>query len=403
MKWQLLKQSSVQTILVLALYLFLADVLPVEFGRLFYTTALFIKDLLMWIMPLTVGFFLAFTVLSFKQKAPLFLVVLLIFEACSNFISVWYAFGWGQIATSYIPDFHAAAITGDFQPFWTIPLKKPSWWSADKGCIFGVIIGACGALKPSFVFTRFICAGKKLAETVMAKLFARLIPLFVLGFAAQMYQTKLLQQVLTEHCVLTAWLVAILALYIVLLFAVGSLPHLQKLFPSIQNLMPAGLIALTSASSLSTMPWTIQGSAKNLDDPELAQAVIPATTNIQQIGDCITNAFICFMTYVHFYGVTPDISMWLTFSVIFTIARFSTAAVIGGAIFVMLPIYETYLNFTPEMIAIILALNVILDPLVTATNVVSNGALCRIFERVWKKLQPSKSAPEAIRPLSKLG
>ena len=49
----------------------------------------------------------------------------------------------------------------------------------------------------------------------------------------------------------------------------------------------------------------------------------------------------------------------------------------------MLPIYENYLNFNPEMIAIILALNVVLDPLITSCNVMANGALCRVFEKVW--------------------
>ena len=74
---------------------------------------------------------------------------------------------------------------------------------------------------------------------------------------------------------------------------------------------------------------------------------------------------------------------WLNFSFVFVLARFATAAVLGGAIFIMLPIYETYLSFTPEMIGIILAFNTILDPLITSSNVMANGALCRIFERVW--------------------
>ena len=71
-------------------------------------------------------------------------------------------------------------------------------------------------------------------------------------------------------------------------------------------------------------------------------------------------------------------------------ARFATAAVMGGAIFIMLP-YETYLNFTPEMIAIILAFNLVLDPIVTSSNVLANGALCRIFEMVLGKAQLSFS------------
>jgi Na+/H+-dicarboxylate symporter len=69
------------------------------------------------------------------------------------------------------------------------------------------------------------------------------------------------------------------------------------------------------------------------------------------------------------------------------LARFLTAAVIGGSIFIMLPIYETYLGFNNEMIAIILALNVVLDPIVTSSNVLANGALCRVFERFWNWLQ----------------
>jgi Na+/H+-dicarboxylate symporter len=134
------------------------------------------------------------------------------------------------------------------------------------------------------------------------------------------------------------------------------------------------------------MPWTIEGASKNLSNPPFARAIIPATTNIQQIGDCITNAFLCFLIYGQFYGHAPEPMMWATFSLFFVLARFYTAAVLGGAIFIMLPIYESCLSFTPEMIAIILAFNVILDPIVTASNVLANGALCRVFERVWMRI-----------------
>jgi Na+/H+-dicarboxylate symporter len=74
--------------------------------------------------------------------------------------------------------------------------------------------------------------------------------------------------------------------------------------------------------------------------------------------------------------------MWVQFSLVFVLARFATAAVIGGAIFMMLPIYEKYLCFNAEMIAILLAFNVILDPIITCSNVLANGALCQMFEKV---------------------
>ncbi len=142
---------------------------------------------------------------------------------------------------------------------------------------------------------------------------------------------------------------------------------------------------MTSGCSLSTMPWTIEGTAKNLQNKNLAKVIIPATTNIQQVGDCVVNAFLCFLIYQNFFGHNPDLLTWIQFSCVFVLARFVTAAILGGSIFIMLPIYENYLNFNTEMIAIILALNVVLDPIVTSCNVIANGALCRVFEVVWSK------------------
>jgi len=223
-------------------------------------------------------------------------------------------------------------------------------------------------------------------EIILTRFFARLIPLFVLGFAANLYETDLLPQIVHQYGPLLGWLILVLFAYILLLFAIGAGFQPTLMIIHIKNLLPAGTIAFTSGCSLSTMPWTISGTAKNLENPEFAEAIIPATTNIQQIGDCIANTFLCFLLYTQFFGIYPGPIIWMTFSIAFVLARFATAAVIGGAIFVMLPIYEMYLNFTPEMIAVILAFNVMLDPLITSTNVMANGALCGIFEKVWRRV-----------------
>ena len=57
------------------------------------------------------------------------------------------------------------------------------------------------------------------------------------------------------------------------------------------------------------------------------------------------------------------------------------------SIFIILPIYTAYLGFTSEQIAVILAFNVILDPIVTASNVMANAALCNILQNVWGKVE----------------
>lgn len=382
--WIALKQRSVQTILAITLYVLFAPMLSLTTHRGFYTTSLLIKDLLMWVMPLTVGFFIAHTVNSFERRAPLFVLVIVIFETLSNYSSVWYAYGTATLAADFLPAIKATTMDTDFKALWRLPFERPKWWAADKGAFVGLILGCIAAFSHREPLKKFLARGKSIVEWLLTRCFARLIPIFVLGFMAHMIQTKLLEHVMTHYALLTLWLTVFLLVYLTFLYGLGAG---ARILSNIKNMLPAGGIALTSGCSMSTMPWTIDGAAKNLKNPMLAKAIIPATTNIQQIGDCFAQSFLCFLIYRHFYGQNPDMIMWLSFTTIFVLARFATAAVLGGAIFIMLPIYESYLNFTPEMIAIILALNVVLDPLITSSNVMANGALCRVFEKVWAGVQ----------------
>ncbi len=286
-------------------------------------------------------------------------------------------------------------IAESLEPLWRIPFSRPLWWSASKGTLLGIGLGLLAA----FSFPRlknFLKKGKTLAENFLTRTFSKLIPLFILGFVARMYQQQFFGQMFAQYADIFIWLPLFVILYISWLFLLGSGFSRSTCLQNMQNLLPAAGMAFSSGCSLSTMPWTIEGTAKNLRNPELAKVVIPATTNIQQTGDCIAQAFLCFILYLHFHGTVPSMSVWLAFSVVFVLARFATAAVLGGAIFIMLPIYESYLSFTPEMIAIVLALNALLDPLITCSNVVANGALCRIFERVWGYMVPTPTTQKDL-------
>jgi Na+/H+-dicarboxylate symporter len=391
----LLKHRSFQVLCAVLLYFSIAGFLPDIADQGLYASSLFIKDLLMWLLPVSVCLFIASAVVSFEKKAPLFILALFAFEAISNSASVWYAFGCGHLVAGHIPTIETHAISDSFSPLWRLTfLKTPSWWSADKGTFAGIALGVIATFRYP-ALKHLLATSKRSAEWVLTRFFARLIPLFVLGFVARMYKTKVLSQMFAHYADLILWLVLFLVVYIVFLFFVGSGKSLSALARSIRNLLPATGIAFSSGCSLSTMPWTIEGTSRNLQNPELAKSVIPATTNIQQIGDCIINSWLCFLIYFCFKGHAPSLATWIPFTLVFVLARYATAAVLGGAIFIMIPIYENYLSFTPEMIALILAFNVILDPLVTCSNVMANGALCRIFEQAWlaitRKKVPSPS------------
>lgn len=388
---------ALQVAFCLTLYLLLADHLPVATHQGLYTVSVLIKDLLIWLLPLTVGIFIGSAISKFEQKAPLFILTLFLFEAVSNFSSVWYAYAGASFVRDSLPPLAVTEISS-FEPFWRIPFLKPSWWSPEKGTLLGVCVGIATLFSPLRFLKTPLEKGKKVAEKLLTRVFAPLIPLFVVGFVARMHQTHLLTTLFQESSLLVGALTLLLLTYLALLFLIGNRGSIKKTLQAVQNLAPAAGIAFTSGCSLSTMPWTIAGAEKNLKNPHLAKIIIPATTNIQQIGDCIGNAFLCFLIYTHFFGHPPDLTTWVQFSALFTLARFATAAVLGGAIFIMLPIYESYLSFTPEMIALILAFNILLDPLITSCNVIANGALCPIFETLWNWISKPKTTPSNAPP-----
>jgi Na+/H+-dicarboxylate symporter len=383
----LLKQRSVQIVIIVSLYFLAAPYASEQVNSGLYAISLGIKDLLMWMLPLTVGVFIATTLIDFKRYALLFITALVLFEATSNFLSVWYAYSWGQAIIDWLPAAQPIADPIDLSPLFRIPLIRPDFWSAQNGMIAGVVLGCAAGFFRMPRLERIIETLKTGVQWVLINVFSRLLPLFILGFLARSYHTKMLSHASKQYALLLLAIVAIVFLYVGMLFLVGAGGSIKKAIVHAKNLGPAWLMALTSGCSLSTMPWTIAGTAKNLRDPKLAQGIIPATTNVQQIGDCIVMSFLCFMLYAQFFGETIDIATWLEFSIVFVLSRFAVAAILGGSIFVMIPIYETYLHFTPEMIAILLVFNVIVDPIVTSGNVAANGALCRIFETVWIRLK----------------
>ena len=378
-------QRSAQILLVLLAYFSFVDQIPLVWQRGFFTISTLIKDCLMWMIPLAVCFFIAATVRSFERRAPVLILCLLAFEIASNLLSVSYGALCASLSQAFVTLSPVQTEGASLEALWRIGLKIPSFWAADKGAILGVILGLVAAFLPTPRLNAFLVKGAGLFTMILTKGFARLIPLFVLGFVTQMHHKGLVGQLITFAPLLVA-LVLFIVLYISTLFLISA-GAFDRWWGHARNLLPAGAIALTSGCSLSTMPWTISGAAKNMDDPDLAKAVIPATTNFQQIGDAIANAFFCFLIYTHFVGHMPSISVWVVFTIAFVVGRFAATAMLGGAIFVMLPIYQQYLGFNEEMIALILALNVLFDPIITSSNVMANGALCRVFERVWRGAQ----------------
>ncbi|MES2253028.1 MAG: cation:dicarboxylase symporter family transporter [Pseudomonadota bacterium] len=383
--------TPIQLLLIVLLVLFYAPYMPQVIVRGAYTLSLLIKDLLLFVLPVAVAAYIASTLISFRQNALLLVILLLGFEAFSNALSVMYAYGTINVFEHWIPVFNGGQQQlVSLVPYFTIGTIRPSFWSSTNGVLLGATIGIIGAFCKPGPLSQTIYKMRDLMGIIFSRVFMRLIPFYVLGFLLFMQHSGLLNQIVQSYATVMIMITVIIAAYLLMLTLVAAKFSKARFTSIVSNLWPAGIIAFTSMSSAATMPFTIAATEKNLKNPKFAGMLIPATTNIQQIGDCIANALLCLVILKNFGKPIPDLWTWLPFMASFTLARYTTAAVLGGAIFIMIPLYEYYLGFTPEMIALIIALNVVLDPIITSTNVLCNGVLAIIFERVWLFISRSK-------------
>ncbi|WP_331256039.1 cation:dicarboxylate symporter family transporter [Candidatus Bealeia paramacronuclearis] len=374
----------------MAFVILFGSLMPNAFAEGAYTLSLLIKEFLMWVLPFAVMIYITFTLSQFQKQAFALVFILLIFEALSNALSVNYAWGIGALLEDMFRATVTASIVGEPQslsPYFTISFLRPSFWSASKGTYIGLGLGLILAFSPLTSLQRGLEKCKTLVDFIFQKIFTRFVPFFVFGFLLNIQKSGHVSSLWAAYGLSLIWIVGAILAYLVVLYGISSGFRLKVLIAQLKNTLPTGLIAFTSASSAATMPFTIEAARKNVHNPDFASMVIPATTNIQQIGDCIANALFGIVLMLNHGIPFPDASTWIPFMVLFVLARYTTAAVMGGAIFIVLPLFEAYLGFTPEMLALLLAFNIIMDPIITASNVLANGSLCITFEKVWRIFQ----------------
>ncbi|MBX9977052.1 MAG: dicarboxylate/amino acid:cation symporter [Alphaproteobacteria bacterium] len=382
-----LKNTSLQTFIVVLFAFLFGAAMPVEVARLWYTVSLFLKDLLLLFLPFAVCVFIASTLNHFEKRGWLLVVALVLFEMISNTCASFAAYGLSFLGASFYDAATIISANTSLEPytlgFFSVRDIHPSFWRVEYGTALGVVLGLAMPYVNSSGLTKVLSTSKNLVTLIFVKGFARIIPLFVLGFFINLVKTTDFFPLLMQGGKAIVIMIIGLTLYIMALYFIASGFSMKGAMTSIKNVLPAGLTAFSSMSSAATMPVTIQVTEKNLKNPSFAAMVIPATTNIQQVGDCFIQVFLCCVILYFFGAGIPTLPTFIVFLTVFVLARFTTAAVIGGAIFIMLPIYQNYLGFNAEMTALILTFNMLLDPIVTASNVMANSALCVLFEQVW--------------------
>lgn len=394
----LAKLSSFKIPILLSLILFFSLIfgkfVPIEIKALIYALSLTIKETLIFFLPFLIFAFLFSSMCQLQKGALKFALFLIPLICFSNFTSAMVAYGVGNLAlnNNHLLSTVAHASETTLEPMWNFVL--PRLVSNDYALLFGLVFGIVFAFFAPKQAQRISDKLLNVTSFVLKNLFIPVMPIFILGFSLKLQHEQILPLICKDYLFVFLLIASASYGYIIFLYGLFNSFKVNAWLTSFQNMIPALISGFSTMSSAASMPYTIMGSEKNVSNPEITRAVIPATTNNHLIGDCFAIPIFALAILISFNLPMPSYTTYCIFAFYFVLAKFAVAGVPGGGVLVMLPVLEQHLGFSPMMLSLITTLYIIFDPLITSANVAGNGAFAMFFSKVYGTSEKEKAIIE---------
>lgn len=174
--------------------------------------------------------------------------------------------------------------------------------------------------------------------------------------------------------VVTGLLIMILLVYPIILRLFTKMKYLEFF----KGIMPAQMLAFSTSSSAATLPVTIERCEDYLGvSEEVSSFVLPLGATINMDGTSLYQA-VAAVFIAQTFGIDLDLTQQLTIVLTATLASIGAAAVPGAGL-VMLVIVLGAVGMDPEGVALIFAVDRILDMLRTVVNVTGDATVATVI------------------------
>ena len=385
--------------LSIVLIMLFGDYVPENIQRGFFTVSIFMKETLVFCMPLIVFGFIFACLSAFQQRAPILILMILTFVVISNFTFIHVGYFAGDIFLPFL-GYHAdnavtntTSLLPSLEPFFSMPYPQFKN-STEIALVLGTVVGLYGAF---FGNARLASWGNTLKNKIqqgLTKIFIPLVPLYVIGFLFKIQHDESLFDMFAGYGPMIGLIVVIQALSILFFFIKANMGNVRNIKASLKNFFPTSLVALSTMSSVATMPLTLEAAEKSTKNKALPQAIIPATANIHHVGDSIGIPILMAAVLAINGFEAMSYGTFLIFSMYYMVAKFGVASVPGGEMLVLTPILGEYFGFTVPMIGLLTTLYILIDPFITVTNVLCNGALSIFMDKLCGRMKTFQALEE---------
>lgn len=378
----------VRIILTLAFCFTFYRILPIAFIQGALTLSICLKSLLLFFIPFLIFSGTAMAFSSLKDNGLWFIITIMGVIVTSNFLNLMLS---GLVGCYIIPQFSHFTQQAELnitsmviQPYFycNLPQVLPNTWALIGGVSSGLLSAFFGLPK----FMGFIQHIHRITMLFMMKAFIPTLPLFLMGFVLKLLIEGQMSHFLSNNGSSCALMIGVLIIYLCIWWYAAHRCSKLPAITLIKNIFPAMVTGATTMSSAAALPFSIEASTKNTKDPVLVNAVMPISINFHMVGDTICIPILAIIIMTSFSCPLPTFSTYLIFGICFVLNKFAGAGIPGGTIMVSLPILQHYLGFTEEMLALIAAIYMLIDPITTTGNVTANNFLVIFIKKTWGRV-----------------
>jgi Na+/H+-dicarboxylate symporter len=181
---------------------------------------------------------------------------------------------------------------------------------------------------------------------------------------------------------LVAYLCYVAHAVVIYSLSVRTLGHLSPL-AFFKGMMPAIMLAFSSASSVGTLPLNLECSQKLGADKEVASFVLPLGATINMDGTAIYQG-VCSVFIASCFGIDLTLSQMLTIVLTATLASIGTAGVPGAGM-VMLAMVLQSVGLPVEGIALVAGVDRIFDMGRTVVNITGDASCAIVVSEMQRK------------------
>lgn len=260
------------------------------------------------------------------------------------------------------------------------------------------LAGVLAALLTAFVFgigitkvngstlKGFFDEGKEIIEKMIWKMIIPILPLYIGTIFAELAADGTVFETLKAFGLVLALAIAMHWVWLIVLYTVAGAVTNRNPFSMLKTMLPAYFTGLGTMSSAATIPVTVRSTKQNKVSEGISDAVVPLCATIHLSGSTITLTTAAIAVVIISDNLLmPSFGLMIQFIILLGLIMIAAPGVPGGAVMAALGILGSVLGFDETALGLMIAVYTAQDGFGTATNVTGDGAIALMVDKWLNK------------------